>query len=116
MDLAGAQGLLGQITGRTTACVLDLFEARTPEVRAAVRFVAIDPAAGYAAAIRARRPDGSLVPPIATLVVDHFHTVKLANDAVTEVRRRVVWDQHGQRGRKIDPAWANRRRLGTSVA
>ena len=52
--------------------------------------------------------------PNATLVVDHFHLVKLANDAVTKVRRRVVWEQHGRRGRKIDPAWANRRRLLTA--
>ena len=107
------QGLLGQVTGRTTACVVDWLTARTPEFRAAVRFVAIDPAAGYAAAVRARCPDGSLLLPNATLVVDHFHIVKLANDAVTKVRRRVVWDQHGRRGRKIDPAWANRRRLLT---
>lgn len=113
VDLAGDQGLLGQVTGRTTACVLDWLEARTPQFREAVRFVAVDPAAGYAAAVRARRPGGSLVLPNATLVVDHFHIVKLANDAVTKVRRRVVWDQHNRRGRKTDPAWANRRRLLT---
>ena len=40
-----------------------------------------------------------------------FHLVKLANDCVTKVRRRVIWEQQGRRGRKIDPAWANRRRL-----
>ncbi len=70
--------------------------------------MAIDPAAAYAAAIRT--PE---LLPNATLVVDHFHIVKLANDAVTKVRRRVIWDQKGRRGRKIDPAWANRRRLLT---
>jgi transposase len=43
--------------------------------------------------------------------VDHFHLVKLANDCMTRVRRRTIWDQKGRRGRKIDPAWANRRRL-----
>lgn len=48
--------------------------------------------------------------PNATLVVDHFHLVKLGNDTVTKVRRRVTWDLK-DRGRKIDPAWANRRRL-----
>ena len=45
------------------------------------------------------------------VVVDHFHLTKLANDAVTKVRRRVIWEQHDRRGRKVDPAWANRRRL-----
>jgi transposase len=113
VDLAGSQGLLGQVTGRTTACVVDWLSARTPAFRAAIRFVAIDPAASYAAVLRARAADGSLLLPNAVLVVDHFHLVKLANDAVTKVRRRVVWDQHGRRGRKIDPAWANRRRLLT---
>ncbi|PZR61515.1 MAG: ISL3 family transposase, partial [Chloroflexi bacterium] len=42
-----------------------------------------------------------------------FHVVALANAAVTAVRRRVVWEQEGRRGRKADPAWANRRRLLT---
>jgi transposase len=37
--------------------------------------------------------------------------VKLANDALTKVRRRVTWDRRDRRGRKIDPEWANRRRL-----
>lgn len=109
VDLAGTQGLLGQREGRTSRCVVDWLEARTPEFREAVRFVAIDPAAVYAAAIRT---EGLL--PNATIVVDHFHIVKLANDTVTKVRRRVTWDQEGRRGRKIDPAWANRRRLLTA--
>jgi hypothetical protein len=43
--------------------------------------------------------------------VDHFHLVKLANDAVARVRRRVALEVHGRCGRKSDPAWANRRRL-----
>ena len=68
--------------------------------------MAIDPAAGYANAVRT---PGLLLN--ATLVVDHFHIVKLANDAVTKVRRRVIWQAQGRRGRKTDPAWANRRRL-----
>ena len=37
--------------------------------------------------------------------------VKLANDALTKVRRRVTWDLKDHRGRKTDPEWANRRRL-----
>jgi len=87
--------------------VVDWLHERTPAFREAVQFVAIDPR--YAAAIRT---PGLL--PNATIVVDHFHIVKLANDTVTKVRRRVTWDTHGRRGRKIDPAWANRRRLLTA--
>lgn len=111
VDLAGDQGLLGQVEGRTSRCVVDWLSARTAQFREAVRYVAIDPAAGYAHALRSCDEHGQLLLPNATLVVDHFHIVKLANDAVTAVRRRVVWEQKGRRSRKIDPAWANRRRL-----
>ncbi len=106
VDLAGNQGLLGQREGRTGAAVIDWLCQRSEEFRAGVQFVAIDPAAVYATAIRT---PGLL--PNATIVVDHFHLVKLANDAVTKVRRRVTWDLRDRRGRKLDPEWANRRRL-----
>jgi transposase len=34
--------------------------------------------------------------------------VKLANDAVTAVRRRCAWETRDRRGRAVDPAWAHR--------
>lgn len=108
VDLDGAQGLLGQREGRTSAAVVSWLSEQTPQFREAIEFVAIDPAAVYAKAVRT---EGLL--PNARVVVDHFHLSKLANDAVTKVRRRVIWQQQGRRGRKIDPAWANRRRLLT---
>jgi len=64
----------------------------------------IDPHAGYAAAVRAALPD-------AAIAVDHFHLIMLANKAVTAVRQRVTRKLLGRRGRKIDPAWVNRRLL-----
>ena len=76
--------------------------------RAGITHVVIDPSAAYAAAVTTE------VLPNAELVVDHFHLVKLANDALTAVRRRVTFDAHGRRGRKQDPEWANRRRLLTA--
>ena len=106
VDLAGDQGLLGQREGRTGAAVIDWLRERSDAFRAGVEYVAIDPAAVYATAIRTP----GLVPN-ATLVVDHFHLVKLANDALTKVRRRVTWDLRDRRGRRADPQWANRRRL-----
>jgi transposase len=109
VDLAGNQGLLGQRAGRTGAAVVDWLRERSDEFRDAVEFVAIDPAAVYASAIRT---PGLL--PNATLVVDHFHLVKLGNDALTKVRRRVTWDMRERRGRRLDPEWANRRRLLTA--
>jgi transposase len=89
--------------------VIGWLRARTPQFREAIRFVAIDPAAVYAKALTTL---GLL--PNATVVLDHFHLVKLANEALTTVRRRVIWEQRGRRGCKIDPAWANRRRLLTA--
>lgn len=109
VDLDGEQGLLGQRAGRTSAAVIEWLQARTPQFREAVEYVAIDPAAVYAAALRT---EGLL--PNATIVVDHFHLLKLANDALSRVCRRVTWDLRDRRGRKIDPEWANRRRLLTA--
>jgi transposase len=106
VDLAGDQGLLGQREGRTGATVIAWLSERSAPFREGIQYVAIDPAAAYACAVRT---PGLL--PNATLVVDHFHLVKLANDALTKVRRRVTWDLRERRGRKIDPEWANRRRL-----
>jgi transposase len=106
VDLTGDQGLLGQREGRSGAAVVAWLSERTSAFRAGIEYVAIDPAAAYASAIRT---PGLL--PNATLVVDHFHLVKLGNDALTKVRRRVTWDLRDRRGRKIDPEWANRRRL-----
>jgi transposase len=95
VDLAGVQGLLGQVEGRTSSCVIDWLTARTPQFRTAIRYVAIDPAAVYAKAIRAHDENGELLLPNAILVVDHFHLVKLANDGLTKVRRRVIWEIGG---------------------
>ncbi len=76
VDLAGDQGLLGQASGRTGAAVIDWLAARTPQFRDAIEYVAIDPAAGYAAAVRSALQ-------AATLVVDHYHLFQLANHLVS---------------------------------
>jgi transposase len=103
-DLAGPQSLLGQASGRTKASVTAWLDARGQAWKDAVQIVAMDPCASYRAAVREALPN-------ARIVADHFHLVALANQALTEVRRRVTWDAHGRRGRKSDPAWAARRRL-----
>jgi transposase len=104
VDITGEQSLLGQVDGRTSVAVQAWLAARTPEFRAAVEVVVIDPHAGYAAAVRAALPH-------AQIAVDHFHLIMLGNKAVTAVRQRVTRDLLGRRGRTIDPAWANRRLL-----
>ena len=69
-----------------------------------IEVVAIDPCASYRSAVRHALPH-------ARIVADHVHLVRLGNQAVSDVRRRVTWDSHGRRGRKTDPACAGRRRL-----
>nr|WP_198588511.1 ISL3 family transposase [Geodermatophilus chilensis] len=104
VDLAGAQGLLGQASGRTKANVVAWLDERGQAWKDAVAVVAIDPCATYRAAVAEALPH-------ARIVADHFHLVRLANQALTDVRRGVTWDLHGRRGRASDPAWARRRRL-----
>jgi transposase len=104
VDLAGDQGLLGQVDGRTSTAVRAWLEHRTPQFRDAVEVVVIDPHAGYARAVRQLLPH-------AQLAVDHFHLVMLANKAVTAVRQRVTRELLDRRGRATDPAWANRQLL-----
>ncbi len=49
--------------------------------------------------------------PKARQVADPFHVVRLANDALDEVRRRVQNQTLGHRGRKDDPLYRARRLL-----
>jgi transposase len=49
--------------------------------------------------------------PEATRVLDAFHVVKLGNQVLDEVRRRVQQDQLGHRGHKDDPLFEVRRLL-----
>jgi transposase len=103
-DLSGQGRLLGQVAGRTGKAVTGWLEDRGPAWKDQVRFVAIDPCAVYRSAVERALPD-------AVIVVDHFHLVRLANQAVTRVRQRVTRQVMGRRGTSRDPAWANRRRL-----
>jgi transposase len=107
VDPSRAGLLLGLAPGRSGACVKDWLAEQTPQFRAAVQVVVIDPSAPYAAGVRAALPQ-------AAIAVDKWHLVRLGNDMVTEVRQRVAREQHGRRGMVIDPAWAHRRMLLTA--
>lgn len=94
----------GLVPGRSGAAVEAWLALQTQGWKAGVEVVALDPSAPFAAAIRRQLPH-------ATIVVDHFHLVRLANQAVTEVRQRVARKQLGRGGRKRDLAWAHRQLL-----
>jgi transposase len=104
VDLTGGQGLLGQVEGRSGGDAGAWLAARTQQWRESVQTVAIDMCSAYRAAVQKHLPD-------ATLVVDHFHVVQLANQMVSEVRRRVTTKLRGRRVRKDDPEYGLRRRL-----
>lgn len=103
VDVTGTQGLLGQVEGRSATDVIAWLEEQSESWREQVRFVAIDMSASYRAAVRQALP-------AATIVVDHFHVVQLANTALCEVRR-LTFRHRGRRGRKTDPEWIARNRL-----
>lgn len=109
VDLSGKQCLLGQVEGRTAQAVIDWLADRDQAWRDAVQYVAIDMCTIFKSAIRR-------VLPQATLVVDHFHLVQLANQTLTEVRHRVTVTHRGWRGRKGNREWELRNRLTRSAA
>jgi transposase len=93
--------VLGIVDGRDSATVGGWLNARSPAWRDRIEVVAIDPSAAFRKAIVDALPN-------AQISVDPFHLVQLANSMVTRIRQRLVRDREHRRGRKIDPAWANR--------
>jgi transposase len=104
VDALGTAGLLGQVEGRAPSDVLVWLTGTPLSWRRQIRYVAIDMSAGYRAAVRIGLSH-------ATVVVDHFHVVQLANKMLSTVRRRTTATLRGRRGRAADPEWRARRRL-----
>jgi transposase len=100
--------LLDVVADRTRAAVDRWLHARTRDWLAGIATVALDPWRGYASA---------LVVPLGhvTVVVDHFHAIKLANTVVDQVRRRTQQATLGHRGRKRDPLYRIRKLLLTAA-
>jgi transposase len=107
VDLEGGR-LLDVVADRTRAAVVGWLDARSRDWLAQVATVSLDPWRGYASALVA--PLGH-----ATVVVDHFHAIKLANAAVDQVRRRIQQATLGHRGRKPDPLYRIRKLLLTAA-
>ena len=90
--------LLDLVPGRSGAVYKDWLDQRGEAFRAGVEVATLDPFHGYKNAIDDRLED-------ARSVLDAFHVVKLATQAVDEVRRRVQQETRGHRGRKNDPLY-----------
>lgn len=108
VDLRPADGgparLLDVVEGRSGQVVANWLADRGQDWCDRVQVAALDPFRGYERALR--RGLGE-----ATVVLDAFHAVRLAQDAVDQVRRRVQQQTLGHRGRKGDPLYRIRRVL-----
>jgi len=94
--------LLDVVPGRSAKSVSGWMDERTRYWRDHIEVVAIDPHRGYHNALVSRLPR-------ATVTIDHFHAIKLANGAVDDVRRRTQRETTGHRGRRDDPLFGARR-------
>ena len=91
--------LLDLVPGRSGTVYKNWLEERGEDFRAGVRIATLDPFQGQQERHRLAFSQA------ATSVLDAFHIVKLAGDALDEVRRRVQQDTTGHRGRKGDPLY-----------
>jgi transposase len=107
-DGTGPARLLDMVEGRSKQAFKAWLADRPEAWREAVEVVAMDGFTGFKTATTEELPD-------AVPVMDPFHVVRLAGDALDECRRRVQQAIHGHRGRKADPLYAARRTLHTGA-
>jgi transposase len=107
-DGVGPARLVDMVEGRSKKAFKTWLEAQTQAFRDKVQVVAMDGFTGFKTAAAEAVPD-------AVEVMDPFHVVKLAGDALDETRRRVQQDTQGHRGLKGDPLYGVRRTLKTGA-
>ena len=100
--------LLDLVPGRSGTVYKNWLAERGEDFRAGVQIATLDPFQGQQERHRLACSQG------ATSVLDAFHIVKLAGDALDEVRRRVQQETLGHRGRKGDPLYQIRLLLRAS--
>ncbi|WNB85419.1 ISL3 family transposase [Cellulomonas sp. ATA003] len=104
----GPARLLDMVEGRSKQAFKQWLTARPTGWRDGIEVVAMDGFTGFKTAATEELPD-------AVAVMDPFHVVRLAGDALDRCRRRVQQDLHGHRGRKTDPLYRARRTLHTGA-
>ena len=107
-DDTGPARLLDMVEGRSKQAFKTWLAARPEAWRAGVEVVAMDGFTGFKTATTEELPD-------ATTVMDPFHVVRLAGDALDQCRRRIQQEPHGHRGRAQDPLYRARRTLHTGA-
>ena len=102
----GPARLLDMVEGRSKAVFKQWLAERPAEWSKRIEVVAMDGFTGFKTATAEELPD-------AVPVMDPFHVVRLAGDALDVCRRRVQQDLFGRRGMKGDPLYQARRTLHT---
>ena len=105
-DGTGPARLLDMVQGRSKQAVKQWLADRPAEWRDGVEVVAMDGFTGFKTAAAEEVPH-------AVAVMDPFHVVRLAGDALDRCRRRTQQQLHGHRGRRNDPLYRARRTLHT---
>jgi transposase len=104
----GPARLLDMVEGRSKQAFKQWLSTRPTSWREAIEVVAMDGFTGFKTATTEELPD-------AVAVMDPFHVVRLAGDALDRCRRRVQQDLHGHRGHAGDPLYTARRTLHTGA-
>ena len=107
-EKTGPSRLLDMVEGRSKSVFKTWLAARPQGWRDGVEVVAMDGFTGFKTAASEELPD-------AVMVIDPFHVVRLAGDALDQCRRRIQRDVSGRRGRKDDPLYKARRTLHTGA-
>ena len=107
-DGTGPARLLDMVEGRSKQVFATWLDQRDQAWRDGVEVVAMDGFTGFKTAAVEKLPD-------AVEVMDPFHVVQLAGDALDRCRQRVQQETLGHRGRAGDPLYGARRTLHTGV-
>ena len=105
-DGVGPARLLDMVAGRSKQVFAAWLDAQTTAFRDGIEVVAMDGFTGFKTAAAEVLPD-------AVEVMDPFHVVQLAGDALDRCRQRVQQDTLGHRGHAGDPLYGVRRALHT---
>jgi transposase len=104
----GSARLLDMVEGRSKQVFKTWLAQRSKAWQAGIEVVAMDGFTGFKTATTEELPD-------AIAVMDPFHIVRLAGDALDRCRRRVQQELHGHRGMAGDPLYRARRTLHTGA-
>ena len=107
-DGTGPARLLGMVQGRCEQAFTTWLADRPKAWRDTVEVVAMDGFTGLETATTEELPE-------AVEVIDPFHGVRLAGDALDQCRRRVQQQTCRHRGRSGDPLYSARRTLDTGA-